>query len=1249
MPFVKEIPRNARLAWSQLPHRKALLALGGRGMSAALELVEIDLADSTRRGYDVPLSVNLNGNSVAELQWTRTIEGVANEGILIAALDDASLHCWNAGALLSEVDRCRQGRRTYSLSEFPSSSVLGSAGLPSVPTSMANNAGAPNYTALGFSNGDLSIADLTLIGTEHSIRLHSPGADPAAAHRHTAVTALRWNPTVAHVLAASCANGETHIWNMKQRKASVTVRDSGHQRPSCISWLTETRVVVGYDDDSRPSLQMWDLRRTAEPLWKFPGHTRGIVSMHVCPHDRRLLMTSGRDCRIACWALDNVDEPALFAEIPVTEWQEAIQFSPLLPAVFATASHLEGVFVDSLNERCHTNVKHVPVWLEKPAGLSAGYGGRLVTWGPTEKSTVEIQPTNAPTSETYAEILAQADKFEQLILSNDLVQYCEQRRNEVDPADEQLRLVWSVIGSMFAPPVDRVNAVLGILGLDTADIVSAAEDFIGGPVGTVLASASTVTNMVDATSRGDVTVKDGTSRKIGTSAAVAALLPETLDAEDFFNSLGSAGKSTEPGGDWVTSDAVNTAAETRDSDSGGSPRQQTLIGRPESRDYDSGHGLLLKKALLVGQMPAAVEIAVKSGRWDLALWLATTCGDASLGKQVQDLFLLNSVGDRFVQMFGCVNSHQWSRLVQIADLARWEEAVGLLCVYAPQSTSLVLELGQRLENERFDIKAAAVCYLIAGDFPRVAKVWCTLEEAVNGASAESADEGRPLKRLQNLVLSLAVLRQATGFTGSTPEMSNKVAQYVSLLVDAGRTAAALKFISLVVSPHEPDAILDVLRERIFNAASPEEMADVNVSPPSRPAFAPIKLNQSPTVSLLCDTRSTNTSMQNSHNSMALQSRLSSHGHMGQGPPMPSQTSHLGAQGPPMAPPIPSKHQVPHLGQGPPLPPAHLGGQGPPMPQAPHMGQGQPMPQASHLGQGPPMPGATHMGQGPPMPQASHINQGPPMPQASHLGQGPMPPMGQTSQVGNPSLPSAPPLQGPPSLHHNQLPSSGPPRMPQVPPPPQTGAHAPQNMAQPPPPPSSASTNSFGASRPSMPPQGQPTLGTMSGRVSGPSLPPRGAEPPTTSTAPTAGVNHVRPGMPVPWPIPTHVQQAGSNTTTTATANTMILNKLHGGSPMPAKELAELKSLWRKAVDGIASTVAPNVVEETRQKGDEMLRSAEEGVLDSNEQMALLNCLKAIDAGDLTTAGRLRTQLVSTCWDKGGKNWLMALKRTTLRS
>lgn len=101
--------------------------------------------------------------------------------------------------------------------------------------------------------------------------------------------------------------------------------------------------------------------------------------------------------------------------------------------------------------------------------------------------------------------------------------------------------------------------------------------------------------------------------------------------------------------------------------------------------------------------------------------------------------------------------------------------------------------------------------------------------------------------------------------------------------------------------------------------------------------------------------------------------------------------------------------------------------------------------------------------------------------------------------------------------------------------------------------------------------------------------------------------------------------------------------------MPAKELAELKSLWRKAVDGIASTVAPNVVEETRQKGDEMLRSAEEGVLDSNEQMALLNCLKAIDAGDLTTAGRLRTQLVSTCWDKGGKNWLMALKRTTLRS
>lgn len=99
--------------------------------------------------------------------------------------------------------------------------------------------------------------------------VYEVGPDPLRAHGNRAVTAVAWNQVVPHILASTCTNGTTAIWNLKQRKASIRLRDpAGRQKISSVAWVPNqaTQFIVTYDDDTNPSLQMWDLRNATYPF-----------------------------------------------------------------------------------------------------------------------------------------------------------------------------------------------------------------------------------------------------------------------------------------------------------------------------------------------------------------------------------------------------------------------------------------------------------------------------------------------------------------------------------------------------------------------------------------------------------------------------------------------------------------------------------------------------------------------------------------------------------------------------------------------------------------------------------------------------------------------------------------------------------------------------------------------------------------------------------------------------------------------
>ncbi len=49
-----------------------------------------------------------------------------------------------------------------------------------------------------------------------------------------------------------------------------------------------------------PRTQIWDLRNAFAPVLELAGHQKGILSANWCPHDEKLLVSSGKDNRTLC-------------------------------------------------------------------------------------------------------------------------------------------------------------------------------------------------------------------------------------------------------------------------------------------------------------------------------------------------------------------------------------------------------------------------------------------------------------------------------------------------------------------------------------------------------------------------------------------------------------------------------------------------------------------------------------------------------------------------------------------------------------------------------------------------------------------------------------------------------------------------------------------------------------------------------------------------------------------------------------
>jgi len=601
--------------------------------------------------------------------------------------------------------------------------------------------------------------------------------EPSTSNKHVGseVLSCAWNRVVPHILCSCSNTGTTVVWDLKQKKEVISFQDPASRlRCSSVAWHPEvpTQLVVCYDDDRQPSMQMWDLRNCQYPFKETAPHTKGVLAAAWNQMDPNLILSCGKDNMVICTSLAS-GSPETWCEMPAQQYSFEVQWAPHKPALFSAASYSGTVGIYSVQQQQNAG-KYCPRWYRKSCGSSFGFGGKLLSFGAKAAEAAKVPTSSFCHSlvvPSEPEIVPTADLFEHWIAERRLREYCHDKARRCGGVASHEGLMWELMGTQFEE--DGRSKVPTLLGFDQDHILQEAERFLGSKPGNLTLSHEDETPV----------------------AAPPSLGPE-LDrkqAESFFEELSAS-----------TEQKQREEMEREEQKKKEEALGLTSAKATKGTDWSSGPEALIKQSLLVGNLTAAVELCFKSGKMAEALLLASG-GGTTLWTRARDEYL-RLQGDSFLTTVGNIMTNDFSKLVASSNLAHWMETLAIIATYSNREYQALCEqLAERLEKEKFDIRSAVICYICAKNFPKTVNIW---------SNTHVASQGSQKLALQDLVEKMAVLQDATKFNQADPLFSQKLTKYAEILANSGRLTAAMRYLCLLAD----DNSSAVLRDRIFNSA-----------------------------------------------------------------------------------------------------------------------------------------------------------------------------------------------------------------------------------------------------------------------------------------------------------------------------------------------------------------------------------------------------------------------------------------------
>ncbi|XP_058225841.1 protein transport protein SEC31 homolog B-like isoform X2 [Rhododendron vialii] len=783
MTCIKGVNRSASAAFApDAPYMAAGTMAGAVDLSfsssASLEIFELDFRSEDREMPVVGESVS--SERFNRLSWGKAPSGSEGYslGVVAGGMVDGNIGIWNPLALIR--------------SEATETALLSQLSKHRGPVrGLEFNALMPNHLASGADEGEICIWDIA----HPAEPTHFPPLKGSGSATQGEISFLSWNSKVQHILASTSYNGTTVVWDLKKQKPVLSFTDSNRRRCSVLQWHPDvaTQLIVASDDDSSPSLRLWDMRNIISPVREFVGHTKGVIAMSWCPIDSSYLLTCAKDNRTICW---DIVSGEIVSELPPgTNWNFDVHWYPKIPGVISASSfdgkigiyNIEGCSRFGVGEGDFGAAPlRAPKWYKRKAGVSFGFGGKLVSFSSKDAAggASEVYVHNLAAEHS---LVSRSSEFEAAIQNGErssLRLLCDKKTQESECEND--RETWGFLKVMFEDDGTGRTKLLTHLGFSLpTEAKDAVQDDLSQEVSAIGLEDKVVHNGGYAVDR-----------------ETAALLAD--NGEDFFNNLPSPKAETpvSNSGDNVTvEDSVLSVEEM----------QQEMDGLEESADPSFEDSV--QRALVVGDYKGAVALCISANKMADALVIAHV-GGASLWESTRDQYLKMNHSP-YLKVVSAMFNNDLMSLVNIRPLKSWKETLALLCTFAQREEwSLLCDaLASRLRAVGNTL-AATLCYICAGNIDKTVEIWS------RSLTAEPDGKSK-VDLLQDLMEKTMVLALATEQKQLSTSLCKLVEKYAEILASQGLFTTAMGYLKLI-GTEELSTELMILRDRITQSTEIEK-------------------------------------------------------------------------------------------------------------------------------------------------------------------------------------------------------------------------------------------------------------------------------------------------------------------------------------------------------------------------------------------------------------------------------------------
>ncbi|KAI7885775.1 hypothetical protein K492DRAFT_233927 [Lichtheimia hyalospora FSU 10163] len=902
---LNEIHRTATFAWSpgqQLPFIAAGTVSGALDDSfsnaSELELFKLDLVHANNKGLEPAGKVSTNAR-FNTLGWGHTTTDKPY-GIIAGGMDSGELELWDPNAILEDKGAEEALILRNSTHQGPirgldfnslQSNLLVSAGTnsevyiwdltnPTRPyspgarsnkldevTSVAWNCQVQHILATSSTTGYTVVWDLR--NRKEIMTLAAPGAGGMGGG-HRGISSIAWHPDVATQIVTASEddnNPVVTLWDLRHAHSPEKIL-AGHQKGVMgVSWCRQdSDLLMSCGKDCRTLC--WN-PRTGEQLGEVSHSSNWTFQADWCPRNPDLLATGSFDGKINVYSIQGAgSEEDSNAAANANQQTAADPNDPF--SMLGGAPPQAQTFA----------LKHPPKWLRRPVGASFSFSGKLVSFNNkagqlAAQAAASLPPGSAPTTQqiprrvtiatvvTDPEIVQRSEELESAVNENNFDKLIDERRTRSENTkDKDNAESWDVLKTLFAQ--DARQQLMRHLGFEKEQVLSAVSSVAGGdetttakqddattvPPSAESQEASTAVETVDESQQQqqeNETPSTTQNEEGANEEATKATAPTDTLSGLFKSSDASASAEDFFGQQATTAQTTGAAATTEAADATVAPVPAAIVEPQEPLELypkdSSETDQLITKAIVLGDLEAAVQLCLQSDRMSDALLLATFGGEELLSRTQKAYFERQSKKTSYLRLLQSVVDQDLTAVVQNATLEEWTSVVVVVCAYASANDlgPLCEALGSRLETAWSDANTkgeqekaheyrrhATLCYLAAGNLEKVSNIWIVEQEQ----SKDVENEDVYGASLQDLMEKVTVFRRAIDFEDNAlvageqtvyplAPLYNKYCEYAELLASQGKLDIALRYLELTPAGYRASIAdhLAVIRDRVYRACA----------------------------------------------------------------------------------------------------------------------------------------------------------------------------------------------------------------------------------------------------------------------------------------------------------------------------------------------------------------------------------------------------------------------------------------------